>query len=161
MATAMLVESPPWTAAPPTRQRRHRLAPPVRRTAHPTPALPPLEIAAPAGTSMRPTRFLALLFCLLGAVTVALYGHTVQVEGEANRERIAIRKLKESNHFLQLKLAQATNLGRVETEATRSLNMQPVDGGLFMALPDEVVEMASTVILPGREPSPVLVLPGI
>lgn len=131
----------------------------------PTHRTGPLTAPLPAAASRpesRPstlTNVLAAVFLSLAAGTVGLYMHTLGIEGEANRQQSEIRKMKEGNHYLQVQLAQATNLDRIEATATTKLKMIPRDESVFLALPQEVADMASTRIIPGREPAPTPVFP--
>jgi cell division protein FtsL len=131
---------------------------PAHRTGPLTAPLP--EIAPqPAVRTSKITKTLTAIFVMLAAGTVGIYLHTLNIEGNANRQRQEIRKLKEGNHYLQVQLAQTTNLDRIEATATTKLKMIPQDESVFLALPKEVSDMASTRIIPGREPAPTPVFP--
>jgi hypothetical protein len=131
---------------------------PTHRTGPLTAPLPEIAPRPATRTSVITKALTGVFLCLL-AGTSGLYLHTVRIEGDANRQRQEIRKLKEGNHYLQVQLAQTTNLDRIEATATTKLKMIPQDESVFLALPKEVSDMASTRIIPGREPAPNPVFP--
>jgi hypothetical protein len=135
------------------------VAAPVRQgTGRLTATLPDIAPRlAPRTTKI--TKGLLGVFLALAVGTMGLYVYTLSIEGEANRQRQEIRKLKEGNHYLQVQLAQTTNLDRIEATATTKLKMIPQDESVFLALPKEVSDMATTRIIPGREPAPNPVFP--
>ena len=165
MATAMLehnwhAEMPPLPRAemPPLPVHRRQKAP-----VQPAPLLvPPLvrPVAQPRPRVSYVTRGLFSAFMAMAMVTMGLYIHTLRIEGDANHQQSEIRQLKEGNHYLQVQLAQTTNLERVETEAIGKLKMVPRDESIFMALPKEVSDLSQTRIIAAREPLPTLVWPG-
>jgi cell division protein FtsL len=134
------------------------IAEPKRPTGPLTAPLPEISPKA-APRPSRLTSVLTVVFACLAVGTVGLYLHTLRIEGDANRQRSEIRKLKEGNHYLQVQLAQTTNLDRIEATATTKLKMIPQDESVFLALPQAVTDMASTRIIPGREPAPAPVFP--
>ncbi|MBC7543876.1 MAG: hypothetical protein H7338_14220 [Candidatus Sericytochromatia bacterium] len=163
MATALL-DKPQWHAEmPPLPGTRRRSAPTAAVRPMPAPLLfPALPVAPPQPSipASRITRALFSAFMALGIGTMGLYIHTLRIEGDANHQQHEIRQLKEGNHYLQVQLAQTTNLDRVENQATSKLKMVPRDESVFMALPKEVSDLARTRIIPGREPTPTPVWPG-
>jgi cell division protein FtsB len=163
---ARRAEMPPLTGArraempPLPSARRPRAQTPQRPVAPVLAVLPDMIIAPAPIINTRVTRAMFSAFMALATGAMGLYMHTVRIEGDANHQQHEIRELKEGNHYLQVQLAETTNLERVETQAVSKLNMVPRDESVFMALPKEVSDLAQTTIIPGREPTPTPVWPG-